>query len=341
MFDSFDDEDMPRAPLVTHPAFPAVVAGWFATLLGLGSLILPAVLLDRLVDVTGLASLIPAAAPPLGTTARALVAVVAAVAGAGMGWAVARRVAASQEDDDEEPQRLRYPSGIRRPINVRDEIDDEGLFETFGLPVRGSDPVVNEEPGFADPYPVEPAGAADFEPMFAVEPEVPEEFVESPIAATPARDSAPAETREPVDFAAPSFPPAADEREWRDAPSAREHRAPEVLDELGLVDLAERLRASIERRREWAARKAEAAPVPADLEAAPAEEAAQAMAAYFGRPTAIGGAASSAPCDVPAAPADFAAPSAPAAASPEPDPARTDAALRAALAGLQRMSGSA
>ena len=65
--------------------------------------------------------------------------------------------------------------------------------------------------------------------------------------------------------------------------------------------------------------------MPADLEAAPAEEAAQAMAAYFGRPTAIGGAASSAP----------------AAASPEPDPARTDAALRAALAGLQRMSGSA
>ena len=35
-----------KAPISTHPAFPAIVALWFAALLGLGSLVLPAVLLE-------------------------------------------------------------------------------------------------------------------------------------------------------------------------------------------------------------------------------------------------------------------------------------------------------
>jgi hypothetical protein len=59
------------------------------------------------------------------------------------------------------------------------------------------------------------------------------------------------------------------------------------LEGLGLVQLVQRLGSTIERRRELMASAPAAAPqaaaqaAPADLEAAPAEEAAQAMAAYF------------------------------------------------------------
>ena len=34
-----------KAPISTHPAFPAIVALWFAALLGLGSLVLPVALI--------------------------------------------------------------------------------------------------------------------------------------------------------------------------------------------------------------------------------------------------------------------------------------------------------
>jgi hypothetical protein len=62
------------------------------------------------------------------------------------------------------------------------------------------------------------------------------------------------------------------------------------LGELGLVQLVQRLGATIERRREWLASEAVAAPAPllapaAGFDPAPAEEAAQAMAAYFGKPS--------------------------------------------------------
>ena len=62
-FDSpYEDEAAPQRagpPLSLHPAFPAIVALWFAALLGLGSLVLPAVLLEKAVSASGLASLVP------------------------------------------------------------------------------------------------------------------------------------------------------------------------------------------------------------------------------------------------------------------------------------------
>jgi len=343
MFDSFDeDEAMQRPAIVTHPAFPAIVAAWFATLLGLGSLILPPVLLDRLVEITGLASVLPGAAPPLGGTARLLVAVVAAIAGAAIGRAIARRVAAPHEVEDEEPQRLRFPSGVRRPINVRDEFGDEEVFDPHGLPVHDRATSADENSRREDhAFETEDSGMSGFDPVPPIVATTPEAFAEPPPRAVD-RGPAPAEQRESVDFSAPSYAPRVEQPECAEPPAAHESRTPETFEEMGLVDLAERLRASIERRREWAARNATA--LPAELEAAPAEEAAQAMAAYCGRPTAIGGAASPARREVhsdAAAPHDFGAPPARPAASPEPDPAQTDAALRAALANLQRMSGSA
>src|SRR6186997_504803 len=84
-FDSSGSRDASRPPISLHPAFPAVVALWFAALLGLGSMVLPVVLVERVVEITGLAALVPAASPPLGFMARGLIALVSAVAGATLG----------------------------------------------------------------------------------------------------------------------------------------------------------------------------------------------------------------------------------------------------------------
>jgi hypothetical protein len=118
-FDSPYEEEAVQPPLSLHPAFPAIVALWFAALLGIGSLVLPAALLDKVVTMTGIASLIPAAAPPLGLTARSLIALVGALAGAGLGISVARRVANSHRP---EPVARAASFGSRRPISVHEEL---------------------------------------------------------------------------------------------------------------------------------------------------------------------------------------------------------------------------
>ena len=120
----------PSAPISAHPAFPAVVALWFAALLGLGSLILPTVLLERLTSVTGLADLIPAAAAPLGFTARASIALAAALAGAVLGLLLAIQVAKGQAPKP----RSRFEGDARecRPISAHEELGWEGLGAAAG-----------------------------------------------------------------------------------------------------------------------------------------------------------------------------------------------------------------
>jgi hypothetical protein len=116
-----------KAPISTHPAFPAIVALWFAALLGFGSLVLPVALLERLVTVTGIASLIPSAAPPLGFTARIAIALSGSVAGALLGLLLARQVARAHAP---EPKGRSFISGEtqpRRPFSAHDELGEEGL----------------------------------------------------------------------------------------------------------------------------------------------------------------------------------------------------------------------
>jgi len=83
-----------RRPISANRMFPAIVALWFATLLGLGSLIVPVQVIERLVGMTGIAGVFSAAAPPLGFTARVAVALMAAIFGALAGYAAARRITA-------------------------------------------------------------------------------------------------------------------------------------------------------------------------------------------------------------------------------------------------------
>lgn len=85
-------------PISRHPLFPAIVALWFAALLGMGSFALSASLLEKLVIAGHVDSLIPAAAPPLGASARLMLALVLGLAAGLVGWIVSKRLAAPQRD---------------------------------------------------------------------------------------------------------------------------------------------------------------------------------------------------------------------------------------------------
>jgi hypothetical protein len=116
-----------KPPISTHPAFPAIVALWFAALLGLGSLVLPIALLERLVTVTGIAALVPSAEPPLGFTAHAGIALAGAIAGAAMGLLLARKIAQAHAVEPMARAFGAEKTRPRRPISAHDELGEEGL----------------------------------------------------------------------------------------------------------------------------------------------------------------------------------------------------------------------
>ena len=123
-----------QAPISAHPAFPMIVALWFAALLGLGSLVLPVGMYERASEASGLSSLVAAAQPPLGVTARILVALVAGGLGVFAGLAIARRVVAASLPG---PAPRRFAAGrgtakpqesaAKRPISAHEELGEGGL----------------------------------------------------------------------------------------------------------------------------------------------------------------------------------------------------------------------
>ena len=370
-FDSSGSRDASRLPISLHPAFPAVVALWFAALLGLGSMVLPVVLIERVVEMTGLAALVPAATPPLGFMARGLIALASAATGAAIGVAIARRVARAH--DAGRPSRGRtFAKGARRPIDVNAELGGEGLVNGFGLPVnrrralaiaeddRPSDFLYMAPLPGDDEYGRAPAfDEQSVAPQVVDEPlelsDALEDIAETGEPGAPGRSKAaapdedspmtlmqdfqplppeprgearqefrPAPTKaaaEPLPFSAPSLARRTLQESARlpePEPATSEHEPDETelsvpgrfepapatpqtqpfrgdwssapLGELGLVQLVQRLGASLERRREWLTRAGFATPMPlltpaAGFDPAPAEEAAQAMAAFFGKPS--------------------------------------------------------
>lgn len=79
-----------RKPITANPLFPLVTALWLATFLGLGSFAIAPALLEGPVVALGIPALVPAAAPPLGFTARVLFAVVMMGVGAIAGYGIGR-----------------------------------------------------------------------------------------------------------------------------------------------------------------------------------------------------------------------------------------------------------
>lgn len=127
-------------PITSNPLFPAVVALWFGALFGLGSLAVRPSLLENLVLGSHIDLIVPAAAPPLGITARILLALAMAALGAVLGIVLARRLARPKVEHYERKRgakdlaaqspRVRsrdaHPDApARRPISAHEELGEE------------------------------------------------------------------------------------------------------------------------------------------------------------------------------------------------------------------------
>ena len=104
--------------IVAHRWFPKMIGLWFAALFGLCSLALAPELLERIVTTLGIDRIIPAAAPPLGQTARLLLAMGMAGVGEIAGLLIGGRLAAAKRS---EPVRRR---GLKSAASVEKDTDD-------------------------------------------------------------------------------------------------------------------------------------------------------------------------------------------------------------------------
>lgn len=307
-----------RKPSVTlHPLFPATVALWFGTLFGLGSLAIRSSLLEAAVLAIGIDTILPAAAPPLGVTARILLALALGFLGALVGGYTARflvRSSAGQAPRNRVVTRevkLRnrdaHPDApARRPISALEELGEDQIDtapQTAGPALTGRRRALTLQEDhsgthFHDHAPL-PGGApqlldlaADLaadEVDDAADDDVPaldlssfaapQEFI-APFAEV-AEVEAQTEFMPPIAEehaasprferlgATPMFKPAArlqftdpyqiPEAEVAEAvfeaapPTAAERIANAPLDDLGMLELAERLGRAMERRRQLAA----------------------------------------------------------------------------------------
>ncbi|MFM5893602.1 MAG: hypothetical protein ACKOQM_04120 [Novosphingobium sp.] len=128
------------APISAHPLFPAVVALWLSAAFGLCTLAVGATAIENLVLKSHVDLVIPAAAPPLGITARILLALILAAIGAVLGIALARLLTRPKIEERERKRgakdlaatspRVRnrdaHPDApARRPISAHEEFGDE------------------------------------------------------------------------------------------------------------------------------------------------------------------------------------------------------------------------
>lgn len=120
-----------KKPVTSHPAFKWIVALWFAALLGIGSLILPIALIEKLVVTLGLPAIVEATQPPLGFTARLAIALAFTICGALLGLFAARQIARS--NSTEAPPRSIKPSdfanrgNVRQPLKAHEELGQDGF----------------------------------------------------------------------------------------------------------------------------------------------------------------------------------------------------------------------
>ena len=176
-------------PITSNPLFPAVVALWFGAAFGLGSLAVRPSLLEELVLNSHIDLIIPAAAPPLGVTARIFLALIMAALGATLGIMLARRLTRPKPEVYERKRGARdlaatmpnvrsrdaHPDApARRPISAHEELGGEAPLEDDRAPAVGPGmlanrrralAIIHEEPAFVphDHAPL-PGGAA-FQPL--------------------------------------------------------------------------------------------------------------------------------------------------------------------------------
>ena len=166
-----------KAPISSHPAFPVIVALWFAALLGIGSLIVPAVLLERLVAVTGLSTILSSAEPPLGDTARTIIALIGAGLGAVSGLLIARRVIGAYA-----PTGLAPVYEVKVPISAMEELGalsfDQAVDEDHSLAPQAASPVNERLRAPIAPEEITPADLSEPNPPQDAPEEAPNETLE-------------------------------------------------------------------------------------------------------------------------------------------------------------------
>lgn len=171
-------------PITANPLFPLVTALWAATFLGLGSFAVAPALLEGPVVALGIPALVPAAAPPLGFTARVMFAIAMMGVGALAGYAIGRLMG---REKAEAPVRMRgFGKAAReestfetcRPINAA-----EDLGAPLDAPVAEHVPLRRRALNLDSPLepPVDHASLSgampwDIEPAPSFTPELPPEF---------------------------------------------------------------------------------------------------------------------------------------------------------------------
>lgn len=259
-------------PITQHRLFPVIVALWFAALFGLGSFAVAPEMLGRAVADSGLPTVLPAAAPPLGFTARALVALVLTGTGAIAGFLVGRGIA--RRGASAVGRRTVAPASVDAPkVRARDSHPDAPPRKPFTasedmLPRSSEQPArrralsVTDETGPMVAPEVAPLpGSREVEPLdldvLFTDPEVaeiaPAPLVEAQQSVeSPAKDPAPNEIEalEPLDLEgleAVESEPAVEHaaplasQAVGSAPAPRSPLAAAPLDSLGVVQLVERL----------------------------------------------------------------------------------------------------
>jgi len=154
-----------KQPISRHPLFPATVAIWFGALFGLGSLAIRPALLESAVLATHVDALVPAAAPPLGITARILLALAMAGIGGLIGATVARWINRPKQPKSERKRgamsvlgrKSPEPAPRRRPLTI----DESSLHQDFRehAPLPGGAPQILNVNDFAFDEPEAPAAA--------------------------------------------------------------------------------------------------------------------------------------------------------------------------------------
>ncbi|QVM84367.1 hypothetical protein [Novosphingobium decolorationis] len=120
-----------KPPISQHPIFPAIIALWCGALAGLCSIALRPAVVEQAILATGLDTLVPMAAPPLGATFRIALALAMTGLGALLGGFLALRIVRPRPSAraharahvdrtemarDEAPASTRAPAGRRRAL---------------------------------------------------------------------------------------------------------------------------------------------------------------------------------------------------------------------------------
>ena len=279
-------------PITRHPLFPAIVALWTGAILAVASLAVPPSLVEGLIQPLRIDRIVPMAAPPLGTTARVLIALAATGFGGILGGiaafrlarpprdaaAPARTVAAAKPADREPeiaPPVAEKPSGRRRSLALESRAPERqsdkrdagrpGILNLAELDLAEFEPAADPakaDAGDADAPPLRPNALFDaFSHDIAPSDDGTEAVAE--LAEAPVEDTAfPAEAGSPETGA-----PLA-------ARTPTDRIASAALADLSPVELLERLALAMAHRKERTRTTAplqlpETAPVVADQDALP------------------------------------------------------------------------